>query len=94
MQPFTLNFVIHGKHDVIAIPAIHYIIGDCKGNDMLCGRKGGHSSQMQDLCRDCNTHPSKGDNTCINKPLLCKYTTKDDIGDKMKDKLDIFTFIY
>ena len=27
-------------HDTIAIPVIKFIIGDCKGNDILCGRKG------------------------------------------------------
>ena len=42
----TLNFGIHGIHNVIAIPAIQFIIGDCKGNDILCGRKGGHSLQL------------------------------------------------
>ena len=71
----TLNFGIHGKHDVIAIPVIQYVIGDCKGNDILCGMNGGHSLSMQGLCRDCNFHPSDGDNTCIKQPLICKYIT-------------------
>ena len=88
----TLNFGNDGKHEVIAIPVIQYIIGDCKGNDTLCGRKGGHSLQMNGLCRDCNIHPSEGDNTCINKPLLCKYITKGDIEGKTKEELDAFSF--
>ena len=78
----TLNFGIHGIHDIIAIPLIQYIIGDCKDNDTLCGRKSGHSLSMQDLCRDCNIHPSNGDNTCVNQPLICKYITKNDIEGK------------
>ncbi len=89
----TLNFGNDGKHEVIAIPVIQYIIGDCKGNDTLCGRKGGHSLQMNGLCRDCNIHPSEGDNTCINEPLLCRYITKGDIEGKTKDELDAFHFI-
>ena len=36
----TLDFGKYGTHKVIAIPVIQYIIGDCKGNDTLCGRKG------------------------------------------------------
>ena len=71
-----LNFGVHGKHDVIAIYVIQYIIGDFKGNDILCGRKGGHSLQIQGLCRDCNIHPSEGDNTCINRPLLSPPNNK------------------
>ena len=80
----TLNFGIHGKHDVIIFPVIQYVIGDCKGNDTLCRRKGGHSLSIQGLCRDCDISPSDGDNTCINQPLICKYTTKKDIEGKNK----------
>ena len=39
----TLDFSSGKKHDVIAIPVIQFIIGNYKGNDLLCGRKGGHS---------------------------------------------------
>ena len=35
--PLTLKK--HGTHEVITIPVIQYIVGDCKGNDTLCGRK-------------------------------------------------------
>ena len=35
----TLDFGHHGIHEVVAIPVIQYIIGDCKGNDTLCGGK-------------------------------------------------------
>ena len=27
----------HGKHDVIVIPIIRLIIGNCKRNNLLCG---------------------------------------------------------
>ena len=69
----TLDFGKYGKHEVIAIPVIQFIIGDCKGNDTLCGRKGGHAINMKGLCRDCNISPQNGDDTCIDRPLLCKY---------------------
>ena len=35
----TLDIGSGKLHDVIAIPVIQLIIGDCKGNDLLCGRK-------------------------------------------------------
>ena len=89
----TLNFGLHGKHDVIAIPVIQYVIGDCKGNDTLCGRKGGHSLSMKGLCRDCNISPSDGDNTCVNEPLICKYITKTDIEGKNTEELNELSFI-
>ena len=89
----TLDFGNYGTHEVIAIPVIQYIIGDCKGNDTLCGRKGGHSLSMKGLCRDCNIAPQYGDNTCIDGPLLCDYIKKDDVEGKTKEELDNISFI-
>ena len=71
----TLDFGPLLKHNVIAIPVIQFIIGDCKGNDLLCGRKGGHSLLMNGLCRDCNIHPKYADDTCIEKELRCQFIT-------------------
>ena len=68
-----LDFGTYGKHEVIAIPFIQFIIGDCKGNDTLCSRKGGHALNMKGLCRDCNISPENGDDTCIDRPLLFKH---------------------
>ena len=36
----TLDFGEWLKHDVVAIPVIQFVIGDCKGKDLLCERKG------------------------------------------------------
>ena len=82
----TLDFGKHGQHEVIALPVIQYIIGDCKGNDTLCGRKGGHALTMNGLCRDCNVTPGNGDNTCIDAPLLCQYITKNNVEGKTNNK--------
>ena len=89
----TLDFGKHGKHKVVAIPVIHYIIGDFKVNDTLCGRKGGHSLNMKALCRECNIPPDDDDNTCIDGPLICQYITKNDVEGKSKEELENFTFI-
>ena len=29
----TLDFINNKTHDIIAIPVVQFIIGDCKGND-------------------------------------------------------------
>ena len=55
-----LDFGNGNVHHVTAIPVIQYIIGDCKGNDLLCGRKAGHHINMKGLCRDCNISPRNG----------------------------------
>ena len=89
----SLDFGLGKKHDVIAIPVIQFIIGDCKGNDLLCGRKGGHSLLMNGLCRDCNITPGKGDDTCIGKNLLCQYITINDIVDKDVEQLNSISFL-
>ena len=63
----TLDFGESLKHDVIVIPVIQFIIGDCKENDLLCGRKGGHSLLMNCLCQDCDISPMHVDDTCNGK---------------------------
>ena len=40
--------------------ALHFVIGDTKGNDMLCGRYGSHNNTTL-LCRDCNVTTEDAD---------------------------------
>ena len=89
----TLDFGKHGTHKVISIPVIQYIIGDCKDNDTLCGRKGGHYLSMKGLYHNYNIIPDYGDNTCIDDPLLFQYVTKYDVEGKIKEELDNISFI-
>ena len=89
----SLNFGGTKKYDVIAIPVIQFIIGDCKGNDLLCGRKGGHSLLMNGLCRDCDVKPELGDDTCIDRNLMCKFITKDDVAGKDAATLNENSFL-
>jgi hypothetical protein len=42
-----------GFVDVIARPQLQFVIGDCKGNNMLTGRYASHGIQVKHLCRDC-----------------------------------------
>ena len=38
----TLDFGVNIIHKTIGIHVIQFIIGDCIGNDVLCGRLGGY----------------------------------------------------
>ena len=76
--PFTLDFGQKKAYDVITIHVIQFIIGDCKGNDLLCGRKGGHSLNMNGLCRDCDIKPTDSDNTCIDRNFICSHCVIND----------------
>ena len=89
----TLDFGEKRIHDVIAIPVIQFIIGDCKGNDLLCGRKGGHSLNMSGLCRDCDIKPADGDNTCIGQELICSYHVMDTFVGKTEEELNEYSFL-
>ena len=89
----TLDFGPMLKHHVIAIPVIQFIIGDCKGNDLLCGRKGGHSLLMNGLCRDCNIQPQFADDTCIGKELRCQFITIDDVVGKSNEEIERYSFL-
>ena len=70
-----------------------FIIGDCKGNDLLNGRKGGHSLLMNGLCRDCDISPDDGDDTCIEKELICNFIRKEDVEGKSEEELNRFSYL-
>ena len=61
----TLDVGPSKRYDVILILVIQFIIGDCKGNDLLCDRKGGHALNMNGSYRDYDIKPCDGDNICI-----------------------------
>ena len=48
---------------------------------------------MKGLCRDYNISPGDGDETCIDRALLCQYLTKIDIENKSKDELDKLSYL-
>ena len=58
------EFEIDGKKYMrrLKIP-IMFIIGDCKGHDLLCGREASH--QAHHLCRDCNCTKESGDDPLV-----------------------------
>ena len=48
-------------YNVVFKIAVQAVIGDCKGNDSLCGRYGSHSLQVTRLCWDCRVLTEEAD---------------------------------
>ena len=71
------------QFEVVFKLAVQVVIGDCKGNDVLCGRFGSHSLSVKRLCRDCDVLTLDGDN-CDH---ICRYITRNDVENKSKDHL-------
>jgi hypothetical protein len=90
----SLDLNIDGKvTSCRAVPVIQFIIGDCKGNDLLCGRMGGHHLHMKGLCRDCDISPMEGDDTAIGTPLKCNWHTIETIHNKSAEEKADLSFL-
>ena len=89
----TLDFGKHGRHDGIAVHVIKFSICNCKGNNLPCVRKSGHSLDMNRLFCDCNIPPVDEDNTYIGSNLKCDYIIINDIIDKTKEHIESFSFL-
>ena len=71
------------QENIIIVPVIQYIIGDCKGNDVLCGRKGTHALGTPMLCRDCDIPSDLADVPTH----LCNPITMNDIKNSTDEEL-------
>ena len=68
---------------------IQFVIGDTKGHDYLCGRKGSYSLGMAQLLRDCDVSPENSDE--LNH--ICKYRTVLDVQNlKSTDQCHLISF--
>ena len=76
------------KYSIVFKVAVQVVIGDCKGNDMLCGRFGSHSKSTRGFCRDCNVTYESADDPYH----VCEFFTQTDIAGKCKDELQSFGF--
>ena len=60
--PTTLTNPNNGeKVDVRLILLLCYIIGDCEGQDLLCGRYGNHTSRVKRISRQCDCPTDRAD---------------------------------
>lgn len=64
--------------------ALQVVLGDCKGNNILCGQKGGHSLQMKKLCRDCFVSPQDADDP----NHVCRFVHINDLKHKTAKELE------
>ena len=68
---------------------VQFVIGDTKGHDYLCGRKGSYSLGMAQLLRDCDVSPQNADE--LNH--ICKYRTIMEVQELKKvDQCHIISF--
>lgn len=86
---FKWDLEIGGKvHRVHFKLAVQVIIGDCKGNDELCGRYGNHSRLTSGFCRDCNVDYEESDNPYH----MCQWITPRDFIQKTEEDLNRMGF--
>jgi hypothetical protein len=48
---------------------------------------------MNGLCRDCDISPDDGDDTCIEKELICNFIRKEDVEGKSEEELNRFSYL-
>ena len=86
---FHWNLVLNGVlHPIVFKVALQVIIGDCKGNDMLCGRYGSHSRNTSGFCRDCKVPFSLSDDPYHQ----CHFIHPSDIQGKSERDLNSIGF--
>ena len=86
---FDWTLSLNNRHHEITFKvAVQIVIGDCKGNDVLCARYGNHSEKTRGFCRDCKVTFTDSDNV----ELQCEYITKEDIKGKHEDELNAIGF--
>ena len=66
---------------------------DYKGNNVLCGRKGSHSLNMNSLWCNYNIYPRDGDNTYIGPELECDHLTVNDIDGQTREHNEPYSFL-
>jgi hypothetical protein len=71
------------KFDVVFKVAVQLVIGDCKGNDALCGRVASHSLKCAMLCRECKVRSVDGDDPYH----ICQFISKSDFDNKSRKQL-------
>ena len=74
--------------DVIFKVAVQVVIGDCKGNDALCGRFGSHGINVKGLCRDCMVQTHEGDDP----NHKCVFIKRENVQGLSKEELKEMSF--
>ena len=86
-EPMPIDIMIEGElHSVDLIFEVAYVIGDCKGLDMLAGRKMSHSTSG--LTRLCDCKKTDGDNADV----ICKLLKYDELKNMSDARLEELSF--
>ena len=86
---FEWKLAVGGKtHDVVFKLAVQVIIGDCKGNDELCGTYGSHSSKTAGFCRDCKVNFDNSDDPYH----ICDWISTRDFIQKTENQMNEMGF--
>ena len=86
---FEWTLILNGQpRDVVFKLAVQVIIGDCKGNDLLCGRYGSHSIKVKRLCRDCDVLSLSGDD----HNHMCWFLSRGDIENRTIEEMNNLSF--
>ena len=75
------------------MPVIQFIIGDFRGNHLLCGRKGVYLLSINSVCHHCDSNLLEGDMVYIGCGLICPFYQKDNIIGQTKDELEKYSFL-
>ena len=71
------------SYDVVFKVVLQFIIGDCKGNDYLCGRFGSHNKATNGFCRDCKVKFEESDNP----NHQCTFINNYDVSNQTSESL-------
>ena len=70
----TLKIGEKSIHCTAKVP-VQFIIGDCKGDDILCGRYGSHGERVRHLVRDCDILTLESDDP----DHVCRFFTSTEV---------------
>ena len=76
------------EYIVVFKVAVQVIIGDCKGNDTLCGKYGTHSKNSRSFCRDCKVTYDESDDASHH----CIWIEPSDVIGKPKKEVNNLGF--
>ena len=69
--------------DGIAKVPVQFVIGDCKGNNALCGPYGSHGEKVKHLVCDCDILTKDADDP----DHMCSFFTQEQVMSWVKDQL-------
>ena len=87
--PYDLKLKNGNYRKVNLVLYLQFVIGDTKGHDLLCTRKGSHHLSMPQMLRDCCVTPDE----CDNLQHICKFRKIADVIElQTSDQCEVIGF--